>query len=103
MLLFIENMIKLYEESGKVNYRKRLFFIKIYRTRYLSQCRNHSPEQKINHKINLGRSALRFNVFNLAIFMHQKNFHHLKAYSKLSSKLCLFFTQGVTEPAKLNW
>ena len=36
--LFIENIIKLYEESGKVNYCTNDFF------------RNHSPEQKINHK-----------------------------------------------------
>ena len=43
-------MIKLYEESGKVNYRTNDFFRKIYRTRYLSPCRNHSPEQKIIHK-----------------------------------------------------
>ena len=50
MSLFIENMIKLYEESGKVNYRRNDFFRKIFRTRFVSPCKNHSPEQKINHK-----------------------------------------------------
>ena len=48
--LFIENIIKLYEESGKVNYRTNDFFRKIFRTHFVSPCRNHSPEQKINHK-----------------------------------------------------
>ena len=48
--LFIENIIKLYEESGKVNYRTNDFFRKIFRTNFVSPCRNHSPEQKINHK-----------------------------------------------------
>ena len=48
--LFIENMIKLYEESGKVNYRTNDFFRKNFRTRLVSLCGNHSPEQKINHK-----------------------------------------------------
>ena len=48
--LFIENIIKLYEESGKVNYRTNDFFRKIFRTLFVSPCRNHSPEQKINHK-----------------------------------------------------
>ena len=48
--LFIENMIKLYEESGKVNYRTNDFFRKNFRTRFVSPCRSHSTEQKINHK-----------------------------------------------------
>ena len=30
--LFIENIIKLYEESGKVNYRTNDFFRNIFRT-----------------------------------------------------------------------
>ena len=50
MSLFIENMINLYEESGKVNYRTNDFVRKIYRTQYFSPCRNHSPEQKFNNK-----------------------------------------------------
>ena len=50
MSLFIENMIKFYAESGKDNYRTNDFFRKIYRTRYLSPCSNHSPEQNINQK-----------------------------------------------------
>ena len=64
------NMIKLYEESGKVKYSTNDFFGKTYHTRCLSQCRNHFPEQNINLKINLGRSALRINGFYLAIFTH---------------------------------
>ena len=48
--LFIENIIRLYRESGKVNYRTNDFFRKIFRTHFMSPCRNHSPEQKINHK-----------------------------------------------------
>ena len=48
--LFIENIIKLYEESGKINYRTNDFFRKIFRTRFVSPCKNYSPEQKINHK-----------------------------------------------------
>ena len=43
-------MIKLYEESGKVNYRTNDFFRKTFRTPFVSPCRNNSPEQKINHK-----------------------------------------------------
>ena len=43
-------MIKVYEESGNVNYRTNDFFRKIFRTYFVSPCRNHSPEQKINHK-----------------------------------------------------
>ena len=60
--LFIENMIKLYEESGKVNYRTNDFFRKGFRTRFVSPCRNHSPEQKINHKNKSGMdcTALQF-------------------------------------------
>ena len=46
MSLFIENIIRLYGESGKVNYQ----LYKIFRTHFVSPCRNHSPEQKINHK-----------------------------------------------------
>ena len=49
--LFIENMIKLHEESGKVT---NDFFRKNFRTHFVSPCRNHSPEQKINHKNNSG-------------------------------------------------
>ena len=48
--LFIENKIKLYEESGKVNYRTNNVFRKIFRTHFVRPCRNHSSEQKINHK-----------------------------------------------------
>ena len=43
-------MIKLFEEAGKVNYRTNEFFRKIFRTRFVSPGRNHSSEQKINHK-----------------------------------------------------
>ena len=43
-------MIKLDEESGKVNYRTNDFFREILRARFVSSCRNHFPEQKINHK-----------------------------------------------------
>ena len=52
--LFIENIIKLYEESGKVNYRTNDFFRNIFRTHFLSPYGNHSPEQKINHKNKYG-------------------------------------------------
>ena len=48
--LFIENIIKPYEESGKVNYRTNDFFRKVFCTHFVSQCRNHSAEQKINDK-----------------------------------------------------
>ena len=48
--LFIENMINLDEESGKVNYRTNDFFRKKFRTLFVSPCINHSPEQKINDK-----------------------------------------------------
>ena len=64
MSLFTENMIKVCEESGKVNYRTNDFFRKIYGTHYLSPYRNHFPEQKINYK----NKSLRFNMFYLAIF-----------------------------------
>ena len=57
--LFIENMIKLYEESGKVNYCTNDFFRKKFRIRFVSPCRNHSPEQN-NHK---NKSALQRVLF----------------------------------------
>ena len=43
-------MIKLYEASGKVNYRTNEFFRKNFRTLFVIPCINHSPEQKNNHK-----------------------------------------------------
>ena len=69
MSLFIENMIKLYEEWDKVNYRTNDFFRKLYRTYYLSPCRNHSPEQKINHKNKAGTEYTAST--RLAVFTHQ--------------------------------
>ena len=67
--LFIENIIKLYEESGKVNYRTNDFFRKTFRTHFVSPFRNHSPEQKINLKNKSGTecTVVRFNVYYLAV------------------------------------
>ena len=62
MSLFIENMIKLYEESGKGQLSHKQRF---YLTHYLSQCRNHSPEQKINHK---NKSGTECTALQLVLF-----------------------------------
>ena len=62
-------MIKLYEESGKVNYRTNDFFIKIFRTLFVRPCRNHSPEQKINHK---NKSGTECTALQRVLFI---NFH----------------------------
>ena len=51
-------MIKLDEESSKVNYRTNDFFREIFRTHFVSPCRNHSPEQKINHKNKSGTECI---------------------------------------------
>ena len=38
------------------------FFRKIYRTHYLNRCRNHSPEQKINHKNKFGTECTALDI-----------------------------------------
>ena len=60
-------MIKLYEESGKVNYRTNDFFRKNFRTHFVSSCRNHSPEQKLNHK---NKSGTECTALKRVLFVH---------------------------------
>ena len=60
-------MIKLYEESGKVNYRTNDFFRNIFRTNFVSPCRNHSTEQKIDHK---NKSGTECTALQPVLFVH---------------------------------
>ena len=68
MSLFIENMIKLYEESGKA---QTTFLEKFNAHNILVHVKAIPQNKKSIIKINLERSALRFNLFYLAVFKHQ--------------------------------